>query len=124
MVPPAEVLEIGQAGMPAVLAVDHMVRFAASGGLSAAAGELTPLVPQGHQPPQVQRDVVGLALVPRQAWFAPYWILRANGTRGLVRGTGRSLSRYPAPRAGYRAESEPGEPNEGQAAEIDGRGNR
>jgi len=63
MMPPAIVLEVGQAGVAAVLAVDHVVRFAAGGGLGAAAGELAPLVPQGHQPAQVDRDVVGLALV-------------------------------------------------------------
>lgn len=62
MVPPI-VLQVGQAGVPAVLAVHHVVGFAAGGGLGAAAGELAPLVPQGHQAPQVQGDVLGLALV-------------------------------------------------------------
>ena len=63
MVPVTVNFQARQAGVPAVLAVHHMVRFAAGGGLGAAAGELAPLVPQGHQPAQVDRDVVGLALV-------------------------------------------------------------
>ena len=37
VVPPAIVLEVGQAGLAAVLAVDHVVRLAACGGLVAAA---------------------------------------------------------------------------------------
>ncbi len=63
MMPPAIQFQVRQAGVPAVLAVHHMVRFTAGGGLGAAAGELAPLVPQGHQPAQVDGDVVGLALV-------------------------------------------------------------
>jgi hypothetical protein len=43
--------------------VHHVVRLTRGRGLVAAAGELTRLVPQGHQPPQVDRDVVGLAVV-------------------------------------------------------------
>jgi hypothetical protein len=38
MVPPAVAFEAGQAGAAAVGAVDHVVRFAAGGGLVAAAG--------------------------------------------------------------------------------------
>jgi hypothetical protein len=37
VVPLAVVLEVGQAGVPAVGAVDHVVRFAAGRGLVAAA---------------------------------------------------------------------------------------
>ena len=37
MVPPAKVLETGQAGVAAVLAVHYVVGFAARGGLVAAA---------------------------------------------------------------------------------------
>jgi len=60
VVPPAVVLEIGQAGAAAVGAVDHVVGLAPGGGLVAAAGVLAGLVPQGDQAAQVQRDVVGL----------------------------------------------------------------
>ena len=63
MVPPAVVLEVGQAGGAAVFAVDDVVRFAAGGGLVAAAGVLASLVAQGDQAAQVDGDVVGLALV-------------------------------------------------------------
>jgi hypothetical protein len=63
VVPPAVVLEVGQAGVPAVGPVHHVVRFAARGGLVAAAGELAALVPQAGQAAQVHGDVVGLALV-------------------------------------------------------------
>jgi hypothetical protein len=63
MVPPTVKLQVRQAGVPAVLAVHHVVRLAAGGGLGAAAGELAPLVPQGHEAAQVHGDVVGLALV-------------------------------------------------------------
>jgi len=63
MVPEAVIFQVRQARVPAVLAVHHMMRLATRGGLVAAAGELAPLVPQGHQPAQVDRDVVGLALV-------------------------------------------------------------
>jgi hypothetical protein len=61
VVPPAPVLEASQACVPAVGAVDHVVRFAGGRGLVAAAWELARLVPQRHQAPQVHRDVVGLA---------------------------------------------------------------
>jgi hypothetical protein len=37
MVPPTEIFEASEAGVAAVLAVDHMVRFAAGGWLVAAA---------------------------------------------------------------------------------------
>src|ERR1700719_1620740 len=40
VVPPAVVLEVGEAGAAAVLAVLHVVGFAAGGGLVTAAGEL------------------------------------------------------------------------------------
>jgi hypothetical protein len=40
-----------------------MVGFASRRGLVAAAGELAVLVAEGDQPSQVDRDVVGLALV-------------------------------------------------------------
>jgi len=63
MVPPAVILQACQAGVPAVGAVHHVVRFAAGGGLVAAAGELAGLVAQGDQAAQVDGDVVGLALV-------------------------------------------------------------
>jgi len=45
MVPPAVVLEVGQAGGAAVFAVDDVVRFAAGGGLVAAAR----MLPQSAQ---------------------------------------------------------------------------
>src|ERR1700683_1687064 len=47
VVPPAVVLEVGEAGPAAVLAVGDVVGFAAGGGLVAAAGGLGRLVPQG-----------------------------------------------------------------------------
>ena len=63
MVPVAVVLEVGQAGVAAVGPVLHVVRFAAGRGLVAAAGVLAPLVAERDQAPQVDRDVVILALV-------------------------------------------------------------
>jgi hypothetical protein len=47
----------------AVGSVLDVVGFAARGGLVAAAGELARLIPQRDQAAQVDRDVVGLALV-------------------------------------------------------------
>src|SRR5580698_6567369 len=61
VVPPAVAFEVVQAGVAAVCAVDHVVGFAAGGGLVAAAGVLAVLVPQGDQAAQVGRDLVGLA---------------------------------------------------------------
>jgi hypothetical protein len=66
MVPPAKILQISEAGGAAVGAVDHVVRFAPRGGLITAAGMLAALVPQRHQAPQVDGDVVGLADVQRE----------------------------------------------------------
>jgi hypothetical protein len=66
VVPPAVVLEVRQAGVPAVAPVQHVVRFAAGRGLVAAAGELAALVAQRHQAAQVHRDVIGLPDVQRQ----------------------------------------------------------
>jgi len=63
VVPPAVVLEVGQAGVAAVFAVDHVVGFAAAGRLVAAAGELACLVPQGHQAAQMEGNLVGLLIV-------------------------------------------------------------
>jgi hypothetical protein len=40
MMPPAIILEIGEAGPPAILSVDHVVRFAPGRGLVAAAREI------------------------------------------------------------------------------------
>jgi hypothetical protein len=60
MVPPV-VLEVGEAGPASAGAVDDVVGFASRRGLVTAAGELAGLVPQRDQPPQVDRDVVGLA---------------------------------------------------------------
>jgi hypothetical protein len=65
VVPPAVVFEVFQAGAAAVGAVGDVVRFAGRGGLIAAAGVLARLIPQRDQPAQVQRDLVGLALVLR-----------------------------------------------------------
>jgi len=48
VVPPAVAFEAGQAGPPAVGAVDDVVGFAGGGGLAAAAGELAGLVAQRH----------------------------------------------------------------------------
>ncbi|HJY57491.1 MAG TPA: hypothetical protein VJ418_14010 [Streptosporangiaceae bacterium] len=59
VVPPV-VLEVVQAGVPAVGAVGDVVGFAGCGGLAAAAGVLARLVPQGDQAAQVEGDVVGL----------------------------------------------------------------
>src|ERR1700722_7102715 len=59
-VPPAVVLEVGQAGVPALFAGLDVVGFAAGRRLVAAAGVLAGLVPQGDQAPQVDRDVVAL----------------------------------------------------------------
>jgi hypothetical protein len=66
MMPPAVLFQARQARVPAVLAVHHMVGFAAGGRLVAAAGELARLVPQGDKAAQVERDVVGLADVERE----------------------------------------------------------
>jgi hypothetical protein len=66
VVPPAIVLQVRQAGPAAVGAVHHVVGFASGDGLVAAAGVLAALVPQGDQPAQMNRDVVGLAHVQRQ----------------------------------------------------------
>jgi hypothetical protein len=46
MVPPAVILEAGQAGVPAVGSVDHVVRFAAGRGLVAAARALAATNPE------------------------------------------------------------------------------
>jgi hypothetical protein len=66
MMPPAVVLEVGQAGAAAVFAVCDVVGFAAGRGLIAAARMLASLVAHCDQAPQVDRDVVGLAHVQRQ----------------------------------------------------------
>src|ERR1700722_5960451 len=66
VVPPAVVLEVGEAGVAAVLAVDYVVGFAAAGGLVAAAGELACLVPQGDKAAQMAEDFVGLPDVQRE----------------------------------------------------------
>jgi hypothetical protein len=63
VVPPAVAFQAGQAGAAAVGPVHHMMGFAAGGRLVAAAGELTRLIPERDQAAQVDRDVVGLALV-------------------------------------------------------------
>jgi hypothetical protein len=63
VMPPAPVLQAGQAGAAAVGAVHHVVRFARGGRLVTAAGELAPLVAQRDQAAQVDRDVVSSALV-------------------------------------------------------------
>src|SRR5579872_6663396 len=66
VVPPAVVLEVGQAGGAAVFAVGDVVGFALGGGLVAAAGVLAVLVSEGDQASQVDGDVVGLADVERE----------------------------------------------------------
>jgi len=63
VMPPAVVFQVGQAGVPAVGPVHHVVRLTPGRRLVTAAGELAPLVPQRHQAAQVDRDVVGLAVV-------------------------------------------------------------
>jgi hypothetical protein len=89
VVPPAVVLEVGQAGVAAVGAVGDVVGFTAGGGLVAAAGELARLVPQRDQAPQVQGDVVGLALV-RILYLCVQWArtpsrLACSDSSGLAR---------------------------------------
>jgi hypothetical protein len=70
VVEPAPVLEVGEAGGAAVGPVHHVVRFAGVRRLVTAAGEPAPLVPQRHQAPQVDRDLIGLADVQRQGGAA------------------------------------------------------
>jgi hypothetical protein len=65
VVPPAEVLQPGQAGPAAVGPVHHVVRLAPRRRLAAPAGVLAALVPQVHQPPQMHRDVIGLPDIQR-----------------------------------------------------------
>ena len=92
MVPPTKILQIGQAGPPAVLAVHHVVRLTSGRGLVTAAGELAPLVPQRHQPPQVGRYLVGLPDVQRER--GPVQAL-AQQVRGAgTRRPRRALRRY------------------------------
>ena len=66
VVPVAIVLEVGEAGAAAVLPVNHVVRFAAGGGLVTAAGILARLVPQRHQAAQMDGDIVGPPYIQRQ----------------------------------------------------------
>src|SRR5580692_5856634 len=66
VMPPAVIFEVGEAGAAAVGAVGDVVGFAGRGGLVAAAGVLACLIPQRHQAPQMQRDVVGLPDVERE----------------------------------------------------------
>src|SRR5580693_7974264 len=66
VVPPTVIFKVGQAGAPAVGAVDYVVGFAAGRGLIAAAGELARLIPQRDQAAQVYRDLVGLPDVQGQ----------------------------------------------------------
>src|SRR5260370_5299623 len=66
VVPPAVVLEVGEAGAAAVGAVGDVVGFAAGRRLVAAAGVLAVLIPQRDQPPQVHRDLVGLPDIQRE----------------------------------------------------------
>jgi hypothetical protein len=80
VVPSAVVLEVGQAGVAAVGAVGDVVGFTGRGGLVAAAGELARLVPQRDQAPQMDGDVVGLALV---RIFVP---MRAVGPHAVAAG--------------------------------------
>src|SRR5580700_453453 len=66
VVPPAVILEVGEAGAAAVGAVGDVVGFAGRGGLVAAAGVLACLIPEGDQAAQMEGDVVGLADIQRQ----------------------------------------------------------
>jgi hypothetical protein len=63
MVPPTITFEVHEAGGAAVGPVDHVVGFASRGWLVAPAGVLARLVAEGDQAAQVDRGVVGLALV-------------------------------------------------------------
>ncbi len=90
MVPPAIVLQASQARVPAVLAVHHMMRLTRGRRLVTTTRELAPLVPQGHQPPQMDRDVVGLALVCVLYLLLVRWTLRIGRVRD--RGSGRAGS--------------------------------
>ncbi len=85
MMPPTVVLEVGQAGVAAVLAVHHVVRFTPGGGLGAAAGELAGLVPQGDQAAQVEGDVVGLALVRILYLFEKEWTTHHESAKSQLR---------------------------------------
>ena len=89
VVPPTVILKVGQAGAAAVGAVDYVVGFAAGRGLVAAAGELARLVPQRDQAPQMDGDVVGLALV-RILYLCVQWArtpsrLACSDSSGLAR---------------------------------------
>jgi hypothetical protein len=86
VVPPAKVFEIGEAGVAAVGAVLDVVRFAAGRGLVAAAGVLARLIPQGDQAPQVEGDVVGLALVRILYLDFQTWTTRTREARNRSSG--------------------------------------
>src|SRR5260370_412588 len=60
VVPPAVVLEVGEAGAAAVGAVGDVVGLAAGRRLVTAPGILAGLIPQRDQPPQVTPDLVAL----------------------------------------------------------------
>jgi len=85
MVPVTVILEIREAGVPAVGPVHHVVGFAAGGRLVAAAGDLAPLVPQGHQAAQVEGDVVGLALVRILYLFQKEWTTHHESAKSQFR---------------------------------------
>jgi hypothetical protein len=119
VVPMTVIFQVRQAGVPAVLAVDHVVRLAPGRGLVAAAGELAPLVPQRHQAAQVDGDAVGLAVV------RVLYLLLATSTlthRGLrYRSSGQRCTRGLAKLMGA-AESVPAQlANAGKNAERRGR---
>jgi hypothetical protein len=79
MVPPTVALKVREAGDPAVSPVHHMMRLTPASRLIAPPGVLARLIAQRHQPPQVDRDVIGLALVRVLCLLVARWMFRTEG---------------------------------------------
>ena len=90
VVPPAVILEVGEASAAAVLTVGDVMGLAARGRLVAAAGELALLIPQRDQAPQVQRDLIGLAVVRVLYLSWMVWTLRPRTPRNHSSGQPRT----------------------------------
>jgi hypothetical protein len=86
MVPPTVVLEVSEAGVAAVRPVLDVVGFTAGRGLVAATGVLAVLIPQRDQAPQVEGDVVGLALVRILYLDFQTWTTRTREARNRSSG--------------------------------------